>query len=369
MVADASKAGSMAQATERFEVMLTQAFREIYRVLKPDGIAVIVFAHKTTEAWEAIINALLEADLYMTASWPIHTEMAARLRAQESAALASSIYMVCRKRSVGADGRPPIGDYGKVREEIRRRVEEALLEFWNQGIVGADFFMVAIGPAVEAFGHYSRVEKLSGETVSVRELLALAHEVATEFVLRRILGLWNNRSGHYSTGRGLGAGQDVSLPAGVDAVTQFYLLWRWSYGRDLVPFDEARKLAQARGVDLEALARAGRGAPALLKKSGEYVRLLGPKDRDFGAMRRATPGRTGETSVLLDKLHQACLLWEQGKQELEELLHGTSEAFWLVAQALADVLPEGAKERQLLHGLLLAQRKTETEGPSLFDGL
>ncbi|MFZ8844824.1 hypothetical protein [Thermoflexus sp.] len=92
MVADASKAGGMEEARRRFEEMLTQAFREIHRVLKPDGIAVIVFAHKTTAAWETVLQALLDAGLYMTASWPIHTEMQARLRAQESAALASSIY-------------------------------------------------------------------------------------------------------------------------------------------------------------------------------------------------------------------------------------------------------------------------------------
>jgi len=65
MVADASKAGGMENAMCRFEEMLTQAFREIHRVLKPDGIAVIVFAHKTTEAWETVINALLEAGLYV----------------------------------------------------------------------------------------------------------------------------------------------------------------------------------------------------------------------------------------------------------------------------------------------------------------
>ncbi|MGQ9648064.1 MAG: DUF1156 domain-containing protein, partial [Thermodesulfobacteriota bacterium] len=59
MVADASKAGGMEQAKRRFETMLTQAFREIHRVLKPDGIAVIVFAHKTTAAWETVIQALL----------------------------------------------------------------------------------------------------------------------------------------------------------------------------------------------------------------------------------------------------------------------------------------------------------------------
>jgi putative DNA methylase len=166
MVADASKAGGMENAMRRFEEMLTQAFREIHRGLKPDGIAVIVFAHKTTEAWETVINALLEAGLYMTASWPIHTEMQARLRAQESAALASSIYMVCRKRTTSE-----VGEYPTVRKEIEARVRQKLTQFWEEGIRGADFFMSAIGPAVEAFGKYARVEKLSGEPVTVAELL------------------------------------------------------------------------------------------------------------------------------------------------------------------------------------------------------
>lgn len=76
--------------------MITQSFKEIHRVLKYDGIAVIVFAYKSTEAWETIINSLLKSGLVLTASWPIHTEMKARLRAMESAALASSVYMVCR---------------------------------------------------------------------------------------------------------------------------------------------------------------------------------------------------------------------------------------------------------------------------------
>ncbi|GIV14565.1 MAG: hypothetical protein KatS3mg021_2847 [Fimbriimonadales bacterium] len=87
----------------------------MHRVLKPDGIAIIVFAHKTTEAWETVLNALLRAGLYPTAALPIHTEMQARLRAQESAALASSIYLVCRKRVGGARrllGRPQAPDCG-----------------------------------------------------------------------------------------------------------------------------------------------------------------------------------------------------------------------------------------------------------------
>jgi adenine-specific DNA methylase len=318
MVADASKSGGMNQAKLRFEEMLTQAFREIRRVLKPNGIAVIVFAHKTAAAWETIINALLEAGLYMTASWPVHTEMGSRLRAHESAALASSIYMVCRKRTS-----EEVGEYSQVKEELERVLPERLAELWRQGIQGADFSMAAIGPAVEVFGRFQRVERLSGEAVSVGELLDLARRITSEFALRRIL-----KDGHL---------------AGVDNVTQFYLLWRWNYGRALVPFDEARKLALSVGVDLELLSREG-----LIKKNGSYLRLLGPQDRGFAG--KEVPAN------LIDALQLAALYWGQGKeQELEELLASlpcSLETFWRVAQAIADGLPDGDKERQLLHGLL-----------------
>jgi adenine-specific DNA methylase len=333
MVADASKAGGMEEARRRFEEMLTQSFREIHRVLKPNGIAVIVFAHKTTAAWETIIKALLDAGLYMTASWPIHTEMEARLRAQESAALASSIYMVCRKRTT-----EEIGDFGEVQEEIRRKLAEKLPEFWRMGIHGADFFMSAIGPAVEAFGKYAKVVKLSGEAVSVQELLDFARRVTAEFAVRQIL-----ENGH------LGA---------VDPETQFYLLWRWSYGQQNLEFDEARKLAQARGVDLELLSRKG-----LVRIQRGITRLFPPQDRERWPERPQT---------MIDALQRAAVLWRRGQEkELDELLentYGHLEAFWQVAQAIAETLPEGNEERRLLHGLLGHRKAVRREGPDLFSG-
>ncbi len=81
IVADAIRQNGKDKAQAFFEEKLTQSFGEIHRVLKPNGISVIVFAHKTTTAWETVINALLGAGLYLTASWPLHTEMKTRLRA------------------------------------------------------------------------------------------------------------------------------------------------------------------------------------------------------------------------------------------------------------------------------------------------
>ena len=98
---------------EHFETMLKKSFQEMYRVLKPNGIAIIVYAHKSTEGWETLINSLLDSGLIMTGAWPLDTEMKARLRAQEAAALASSIYIVARKME-----RESTGFYNEVKVEM-----------------------------------------------------------------------------------------------------------------------------------------------------------------------------------------------------------------------------------------------------------
>ena len=326
--------GQIDDAKRRFEGMLTQCLQGIYRVLKPSGIASVVFAYPKTEAWEAIINAVLNAQLFLTGSWPIHTERETRLRAHESAALASSIYMVCRKRTT-----KEVGEYSKVRREMENRIREKLDQFWNEGIRGADFFMSAIGPAVEAFGRYEHVEKLSGERVEVKELLEYVRKIVSEYALARIL-------------------KSPEL-GGVDAETRFYLLWRWTFNNARVLFDEARKLATAVGTELTALWNSGN----LVSKEKEYVRILGPKDREKDAkFMRQESFRT-----MVDALHRAMLYWERNEREklVDHLgrTYGGNDAFWQVAQAIAEVLPEGDKEKQLLQGLLYGY-KTKAVEPS-----
>ncbi len=134
------------KSSEDFESLLKASFKEMYRVLKPGGVAVIVYAHKTTTGWEAMLNGLVGAGLVVTASWPIHTEKKGRLREIASAALASSIYMVCRKME-----REPLGFWNELQPQIQERVERKLAQFWAGGVAGGDFFI---------FGHrpwYGRV--------------------------------------------------------------------------------------------------------------------------------------------------------------------------------------------------------------------
>jgi len=335
--------GGFEEGKRFFEDMITKSFKEIYRVLKPTGIATIVFAYKSTEAWETIINSLLKSGLVLTASWPIHTEMKERLRAQESAALASSVYMICKKRV-----EEKAVYFNEIKEEIENRIKEKLTQFWEQGISGADFFVSAIGPAVEVFGRYSKVEKLSGEEVSVQELLEYVRKIVSEFALERVL-------------------KRADL-GGVDAETRFYLLWRWTFGNAKVHFDDAIKLSRPMGVELTHLWDGG----GFVKKEKEFIRVLDPKER---AKDPAFLRKTKLTSMI-DVLHHAVFLWENGKRErIKEILSETgylgNEVFWQTAQALSEILPEGSKEKQLFQGFLYGKesyiREVEREERTLLD--
>ena len=80
-----------------FEETMAKAFAEGRRVLNDDGVGCVVFAHKTTEGWEALLSGMIRGGWTITGSWPIATEMATRLRARDSAALATSVHLICRR--------------------------------------------------------------------------------------------------------------------------------------------------------------------------------------------------------------------------------------------------------------------------------
>src|SRR5712692_9188385 len=152
---------------------MTKAMSESRRFLRPDGISVVVFAHKSTSSWEAQLQAMIDAGWIITGSWPIDTEMGTRLRAMGSAALASSIHLVCRPRK-NPDGSlrtNDIGDWRDVLHELPERIHEWMPHLAAEGVIGADAIFACLGPALEVFSRYSRVEKASGEQVTLKEAL------------------------------------------------------------------------------------------------------------------------------------------------------------------------------------------------------
>jgi len=77
-----------------FEARMALAFAEGRRVTQNDGIGSVIFAHKTTEGWEALLNGIVRGGWVVTGSWPVATERPGRLRSQNSAALATSVHPV-----------------------------------------------------------------------------------------------------------------------------------------------------------------------------------------------------------------------------------------------------------------------------------
>ncbi len=331
IVAYSKREGGFEAGKAFFEENLARAFQEIHRVLKPGGIAVIVYAHKSTEGWETVINALLDSGLVVTGAWPLNTEMQVRLRSMESAALASSIYIVARKMA-----RQPTGFYNEVREELRRHLDRKLHRLWEEGIGGADFFIAAIGSAIEVFGKYEQVMDYEGNVVRADRLLQDVRTIATDYAVRQIL-------------------QD-GFAGEVSDLTRLYVLWRWNYGEARVPFDEARKLAQSCGVDL---AREW-GRRGFVSKEREFVRLLGPQKRKLDDLEKE------DSRELIDVLHRVLLLWEKGRREelvqaLAASSYGRSEAFYRVAQAVSETLPNDSKEKKLLDGFLVGRERVREE--------
>jgi putative DNA methylase len=329
---------------DEFERRLQRALGEMARVVKNDGMVAIVFAHTDVEAWERLLRALRSANLVVTTSWPMRSEREARSTAHISAVLTSSVVLVCRPHQAEQQG-----FFDDVVRALEDRIAERLDAFDAMGLLGADYFVSAIGPAFEVFAQYSKIVKLSGEEVDVPELMVLARQAVARHAMRRLLG--------------------AESLAVLDPESLFYLTWRWAYLTASIPADEAYKLEKAFDVDLGHLCRP-RG---FARRSGSNFSVLGPQDRK-GLKLSTSP-------ALIEVVHFACQLWDGGRRrELEEMLGatgmGVEPGFWSMARALAEILPDGDRERTMLLGLTgnrdaLAQaaaRSTTTfEELTLFD--
>ncbi|MQY79009.1 MAG: DUF1156 domain-containing protein [Bacteroidetes bacterium] len=340
VVANPARHGGNEKAKEFFETKLKSSFKEINRILKNDGVTVIVYAHKSTHGWETVINALIESGLVVKGSWPLDTEMTSRLNASETAALASSIYIVARKMQ-----RQTTGFYNQIKEELNQYISQKLERLWQEGISGSDFFIAAIGSAIEVFGKYEKVMDYEGNIIRADRLLSDVRKIVTDFAVRQILHLSTVPS-TAQAGNGF-AGEITDL-------TRFYVLYRWEFGAAKVQFDDARKLAQSCSIDL-ALEWNRHG---FIKKEKEFIRVLGPQDRSSDTLKNP--------SGMIDVLHKVLLLWEHSKrQELLTLLQesgfGQSEAFYRVAQAISETLPNENKEKKLLDGFLSGRERLKEE--------
>ena len=371
------------------------AFDASRRVVFRGGIGVIVFANKTTAGWEAILEALIRSGWLVTASWPIDTERPNRQRAIGSAALQSSVHLVCRPRENHGSSIPTddIGDWRDVLAELPKRIHDWMPRLADEGVVGADAIFACIGPALEIFSRYSRVEKANGEVVTLKEYLEQVWAAVAKEALTMI----------FTGADATGFEEDARLTA----------MWMWTLkteeingvseteeeeeadeegkekktkaGGFVLEYDAARKIAQGLGAHLERLSTVVeiKGETARLLSIGERAaHLFGkessrPSERPkkkkaqpslFAAMDEVQEevkeweiktGKIGET--ILDRLHQSMILFGAGRGEaLRRFLVddgvGRDQRFWRLAQALSALYPTGTDEKRWVDGVLARKK-------------
>ncbi len=377
-----------------FEAEMRRALGEARRILAPDGVAVVVFAHKTTSGWEAMLQALLDAGWTVTGSWPIDTERPGRLREQNSAALASSVHIVCRPRPEDAG----IGEWRDVRAELEARVADWLPRLAKEGVEGADAIFACLGPAMEVYSRYERVETSAGERVPLSApngradvpafLPAVWSAVAREALKMIFAGaeaegfeedarltalwLWTLRAARNGEQAGSDADTLVEDEDEDEAPSRSPSLRGFA-----LDYDTARKLAQALGAHLEDLGRPG----GVVAVRGNVAALLPVEDRRrflLGtnvARPRHQPGLFDEPALggsaldpdalpdartTLDRLHQGMLLFADGQSAaLRHLLaEATADSqFRRLSQALSALYPAASPEKRWVDGVIAAAKQ------------
>lgn len=368
---------------------MRKAFTKAREICKPNGIIAIVFAHKSTSAWESLLSSVINAGLICIGSWPIDTERASRMRANKSAVLGSSIHIICRPRE-DENGNlimNHVGDWREVQTELPQRIHEWMPRLNSEGVVGADAIFACLGPALEIFSRYSRVEKPNGEAVTLRAYLEKVWAVVSQEAINMVFS--GGEAGNFE--------EDARLTA----------MWLWTlrtsvkdyrneehgeededYDEEIsssssrsagyaLEFDTARKIAQGLGANLEELKSVVevKGDVACLipviERTSEIFGVAKMQPQSIKKKKKAQLTLSFENTdqeenikyevpefqiehigkTVLDRLHQAMLLFSSGRTEaLKRFLIedgvGKDDRFWKLAQALTSLYPHDTDERR-----------------------
>ena len=357
LIDDASRFdGDKMLSKQNYEDGMARAFQACHAALQPDGRLVVVFANKQPDAWETLVAALIRAGFVVDGSWPIQTERQVRTRSLESAALASSVWLVCKKRP---PARP--GWDNTVLNEMRENITQQLRDFWDAGIRGPDFVWAATGPALEAFSKHPVVKKANdpNQLMTVSEFLREVRRMVVDFVVGRVLT-------HDD-------GQEAAT--GLDDVTTYYLLHRHDFGLNEAPVGgcilyalscNLSDSALVNQYDLLAQSGKGRASDELEEDdtakegeeadsgSGAKVKLKAWSRRRSRNLGLEAPG--GRPVPLIDQVHKLMHLWRAGDQaKVDDYLDTRglqrNALFNQILQALIELADAASDERSLLEAL------------------
>lgn len=368
-----------AKSKRVYEDGMARVFVQCAESLNPDGRLVIVFANKKPDAWETLVSAIIRAGFTVDGSWPIQTERAARVRSLGSAALASSVWLVCKKRL--ATARP--GWDNNVLEQMRADIGVKLREFWDAGIRGPDFVWAATGPAMEAYSKHPVVRKANEQnaTMGVGEFLNHVRRMVVDYIVGQVLS--RDREG---------ADSDMAAADQLDEVTAYYLLHRNDFKMDEAPIGACILYATACGLSDSELERtwniltyAGSAAASDEEDAGEdsegdaepeeesgggsKVKLKAWNQRQHKSLGHEAP--EGKAVPLIDRIHRVMHLWKDGNvQNVDEFLDQyalrRNELFKRVVQSLIELSTNS--ERSLLESIsnhIGAKGAIKDRGPML----
>lgn len=375
LIDDASRHGGDSSAAKiAYENGMYRAFSAGFNRLCHDGRLIVVFANKNPSAWETLVASIIKAGFCVTGSWPIASEMPGGLRNLNRASLASSIWLVCKKRPEAA--RP--GWDNRVLDEMRHNIINQLRNFWDAGIRGPDFVWAATGPALEAYSQYPAVKKANqpGQLMTVGEFLRHVRRMVVDFVVGRVL----SKDG------------DAAAAGGLDDVTTYYLLHRNDFGFEDAPAGACILYAISCGLsdkDLvdryDLLARTG-GRNSAEEEELEEVEAGDPRAGSGSTLRLKTwkqrkrpnlghdPALDGTTAhlplfpdlevqaprarevPLIDQVHRLMHLWRAGDvNKVNDYLDlrglRRNQLFQQLLQALIELAPAGSEERALLESI------------------
>ena len=251
---------------QRFEDLLGQTLRLIRERCSPEFPSSIFYAYKqqeeeregrTSTGWETMLTAVVSAGFEIVGTWPMRTERAARSNAMGTNALASSIVLVCRPR---AEDTPP-ASRREFLDALEAEMPTALDQLTREGhIAPVDLAQAAIGPGMQVYSRYSRVETISGDQVTVREALAAINQAIANY--------------------------DERQEGELDPPSRFCLDWMKQCGFSEGSYGDAQTLAIAKNVAIEDELRDTHG---LVTALGGSVQLH-PLDY-FSASRMPSSGR------------------------------------------------------------------------------
>jgi putative DNA methylase len=181
----------------------------------------------TSPGWATFLQAVFDAGYVIDRTWPVRTELSNRTIAMGSNALASSVVLVCRKRSDNAQA--------ITRREfvarLRGRLPDALKKIREGGVGPVDMAQASIGPGMGIFTAASSVLEPDDTPMSVRAAIALINQVRDEI-----------------------AGEEAT---GYDSETRFCIDWFEEFGMDESASGDAIGMAQAHDIGIDALQKAG----------------------------------------------------------------------------------------------------------------